>query len=49
MPTLDEQYKNTNFDFYDTEDTTDNTTDFIESLDITENFLENLEINFYEL
>ncbi|UXU70254.1 MULTISPECIES: hypothetical protein [Mammaliicoccus] len=49
MTTLEEQYKNTNFDFLDTEDTMDNTTDFIESIETTENFLENLEVNFYEL
>lgn len=49
MTTLEEQYKNTNFDFLDTEDTMDNTIDFIESIETTENFLENLEVNFYEL
>lgn len=49
MTTLEQQYKNANFDFLDTEDTMDNTTDFVESIETTEEFLENLEVNFYEL
>lgn len=48
MPTLEEQYKTANFDYIETTEE-DTVTDFVESLETTEEFLVNLDVNFYEL
>ncbi|MCI2852880.1 hypothetical protein MOV58_05890 [Staphylococcus hominis] len=48
MNALEAAYKNATFDYLEDNDTHDNTQDFNEAIHTTEDFLENLDYNFYD-